>query len=431
MTNHNAIYDAQVLGKPRMALLGLQHMFAMFGATVLVPLITGLSVSTTLLFAGVGTLIFHFIAKWKVPAFLGSSFAFLGGYAAVTQMGMEDYGLSKTLALDYAGIGICAAAVIYFVVAALIKAFGLKRVIRFFPPVVVGPMIIAIGLCLSGSAISNCTTNWAIASSAVVVVIAASIWGRGLIKIIPILLGVIVSYVVAACLGEVDFSQLDNVDWVGLPIARESTVLAVFDNPDYTLIISSIVAIMPLAIATVMEHIGDISAISSTVNKDYLAEPGLHRTLTGDGVATFVAAFFGAPANTTYGENTGVLNITRVFDPRVIRLAAMFAIVLAFCPKFAMLIQLMPAATIGGISLILNGMIAAVGVRNMVEAKVDLTKPRNLIVAALILVISIGVTYGAQGGVAIGPIHLSGLAIAAMVGVILNAIFPREKETVN
>lgn len=431
MTNHNAIYDAQILGKPRMALLGLQHMFAMFGATVLVPLITGLSVSTTLLFAGVGTLIFHFIAKWKVPAFLGSSFAFLGGYAAVTQMGMEDYGLSKTLALDYAGIGICAAAVIYFVVAALIKAFGLKRVIRFFPPVVVGPMIIAIGLCLSGSAISNCTTNWAIASSAVVVVIAASIWGRGLIKIIPILLGVIVSYVVAACLGEVDFSQLDNVDWVGLPIARESTVLAVFDNPDYTLIISSIVAIMPLAIATVMEHIGDISAISSTVNKDYLAEPGLHRTLTGDGVATFVAAFFGAPANTTYGENTGVLNITRVFDPRVIRLAAMFAIVLAFCPKFAMLIQLMPAATIGGISLILYGMIAAVGVRNMVEAKVDLTKPRNLIVAALILVISIGITYGAQGGVAIGPIHLSGLAIAAMVGVILNAIFPREKETVN
>ena len=403
-------------------------MFAMFGATVLVPLITGLNVSTTLLFAGVGTLIFHFIAKWKVPAFLGSSFAFLGGYAAVTQMGMEDYGLSKTLALDYAGIGICAAAVIYFVVAAFIKAFGLKKVIRFFPPVVVGPMIIAIGLCLSGSAINNCTTNWGIAASAVVVVIIATIWGRGLIKIIPILLGVIVSYVVATCMGEVDFSQLDSVAWVGLPIARESTVLAVFDNPDYTLIISSIVAIMPLAIATVMEHIGDISAISSTVNRDYLADPGLHRTLTGDGVATFVAALFGAPANTTYGENTGVLNITRVFDPRVIRLAAMFAIVLAFCPKFAMLIQLMPAATIGGISLILYGMIAAVGVRNMVESKVDLTKSRNLIVAALVLVISIGVTYGTKDGIAIGPIHLSGLAIAALVGVILNAIFPREKE---
>ena len=428
MTNHNAIYDARILGTPRMALLGLQHMFAMFGATVLVPLITGLSVSTTLLFAGVGTLIFHFIAKWQVPAFLGSSFAFLGGYAAVKQMGMEDYGFSETLSLDYAGIGICAAALVYFVVAALIKAFGLKRVIRFFPPVVVGPMIIAIGLCLSGSAINNCTTNWAISLSAVVTVIIATIWGRGLLKIIPILLGVIVSYFVAACLGEVDFSQLDGAAWVGLPIARESTVLAVFDNPDYGLLISSIVAIMPLAIATVMEHIGDISAISSTVNKDFLAEPGLHRTLTGDGVATFVAALFGAPANTTYGENTGVLNITRVFDPRVIRLAALFAIILAFCPKFAMLIQLMPAATIGGISLILYGMIAAVGVRNMVEAKVDLTKSPNLIVSALILVLSIGITYGADGGVAIGPIHLSGLAIAALVGVILNAIFPREKK---
>ena len=428
MTNHNAIYDARTLGTPRMALLGLQHMFAMFGATVLVPLITGLSVSTTLLFAGVGTLIFHFIAKWQVPAFLGSSFAFLGGYAAVKQMGMEDYGFSETLSLDYAGIGICAAALVYFVVAALIKAFGLKRVIRYFPPVVVGPMIIAIGLCLSGSAISNCTTNWAISLAAVVTVIIATIWGRGLLKIIPILLGVIVSYLVAAFLGEVDFSQLDNAAWVGLPIARESTVLAVFDNPDYGLLISSIVAIMPLAIATVMEHIGDISAISSTVNKDFLAEPGLHRTLTGDGVATFVAALFGAPANTTYGENTGVLNITRVFDPRVIRLAALFAIILAFCPKFAMLIQLMPAATIGGISLILYGMIAAVGVRNMVEAKVDLTKSPNLIVSALILVLSIGITYGADGGVAIGPIHLSGLAIAALVGVILNAIFPREKK---
>ena len=428
MTNHNAIYDARILGTPRMALLGLQHMFAMFGATVLVPLITGLSVSTTLLFAGVGTLIFHFIAKWQVPAFLGSSFAFLGGYAAVKQMGMEDYGFAETLSLDYAGIGICAAALVYFVVAALIKAFGLKRVIRFFPPVVVGPMIIAIGLCLSGSAINNCTTNWAISLSAVVTVIIATIWGRGLLKIIPILLGVIVSYLVAAFMGEVDFSQLDGAAWVGLPIARESTVLAVFDNPDYGLLISSIVAIMPLAIATVMEHIGDISAISSTVNKDFLAEPGLHRTLTGDGVATFVAALFGAPANTTYGENTGVLNITRVFDPRVIRLAALFAIILAFCPKFAMLIQLMPAATIGGISLILYGMIAAVGVRNMVEAKVDLTKSPNLIVSALILVLSIGITYGADGGVAIGPIHLSGLAIAALVGVILNAIFPREKK---
>ncbi|MBP5360997.1 MAG: uracil-xanthine permease [Bacteroidaceae bacterium] len=411
---------------PRMALLGLQHMFAMFGATVLVPLITGLSVSTTLLFAGIGTLIFHFIAKWKVPAFLGSSFAFLAGYATITQMGM-DKGLSQALSLDYASIGICAAALIYFLVAALIKVFGLNKVLRYFPPVVIGPIVIAIGLCLSGTALKSCTTDWTIALVAVAVVVVATIWGRGLLSIIPILLGVIVSYVAAACMGDVDFSQLDSAAWVGLPISRETTVLAVFDNPDYGLLISSIVAIMPLAIATVMEHIGDVSAISSTVNKDFLADPGLHRTLTGDGVATFVAALFGAPANTTYGENTGVLNITRVFDPRVIRIAAMFAIVLAFCPKFAMLIQLMPAATIGGISLILYGMIVAVGVRNMIEAKVDLTKSHNLVVVALILVLAIGITYGLDGGIDFGPVRLSGIAIAAIVGVILNAIFPKDE----
>lgn len=425
-TNNNAIYDARTLGMPRMALLGLQHMFAMFGATVLVPLITGLSVSTTLLFAGIGTLIFHFIAKWKVPAFLGSSFAFLAGYATITQMGM-DKGLSQALSLDYASIGICAAALIYFLVAALIKVFGLNKVLRYFPPVVIGPIVIAIGLCLSGTALKSCTTDWTIALVAVAVVVVATIWGRGLLSIIPILLGVIVSYVAAACMGDVDFSQLDSAAWVGLPISRETTVLAVFDNPDYGLLISSIVAIMPLAIATVMEHIGDVSAISSTVNKDFLADPGLHRTLTGDGVATFVAALFGAPANTTYGENTGVLNITRVFDPRVIRIAAMFAIVLAFCPKFAMLIQLMPAATIGGISLILYGMIVAVGVRNMIEAKVDLTKSHNLVVVALILVLAIGITYGLDGGIDFGPVRLSGIAIAAIVGVILNAIFPKDE----
>lgn len=423
-----AIYDARTLGIPRMGLLGLQHMFAMFGATVLVPLLTGLSVSTTLLFAGVGTLLFHFISKWKVPAFLGSSFAFLGGYAAVKQMGVEQYGLTDTLALDYACIGICAAALVYFLVAALIKTFGLKRVIRYFPPVVVGPMIISIGLCLSGSAITNCTTNWPIALVAIFVVILANIWGRGLVKIIPILLGVIVSYIVAAALGEIDFQPVADAAWIGLPVSRESTVLAVFDDPNYALVVSSIVVIMPIAIATVMEHIGDISAISSTVGKDYLADPGLHRTLTGDGLATLVAAFFGAPANTTYGENTGVLNITRVFDPRVIRIAAVFAIILAFCPKFAMLIQIMPAATIGGISLILYGMIAAVGVRNMVENHVDLTRSRNMIIAALILVLSIGVKYGANDQVALGPVCLSGLAIAAIVGIVLNAVFPGKDE---
>ena len=308
--------------------------------------------------------------------------------------------------------------------AALIKWFGSKRVLTFFPPVVTGPMVIAIGLTLSGSAITNCTSNWLLAIVAIIGVIVSSIWGRGIVKIIPILLGVVVSYVLAAVMGEVDFSSVSDAAWFGLPFSRETSVLAVFDNLDSTLLVSSIIAIVPIAFATIMEHIGDMCAISSTVGKDFLDKPGLHRTLVGDGLATSLASLFGAPANTTYGENTGVLNLTKVFDPAVIRLAACLSIVLSFCPKFACLIGLMPAATIGGVSLILYGMISAVGVRNLVESAVDFSNSRNVFVAALILVLAIGVKYGAGDSVAIGSIHLSGLAIAAIVGIVLNAILP-------
>lgn len=419
----HGIHNARELGMPKYLILGVQHLFAMFGATILVPAITGLSVSTTLLFAGIGTLIFHFISRMQVPAFLGSSFAFIGGYMSIKEMGMQQ-GLTETLALDYACVGVFCAGLCYFVMAALIRAFGSKRILRFFPPVVTGPIVIAIGLTLSGTAISSCNTNWFLAITAIVVVIFSSIWGKGFIKILPILLGVAASYAVAAFMGEVDFSKLNEAAWFGIPISREQSVLAVFENTDKTLLLSSILAIMPVAFATMMEHIGDMCAISSTVGKDYLSSPGLHRTLTGDGLATSLAALFGAPANTTYGENTGVLNLTRVFDPSVIRLAAVFAIALSFCPKFACLIGLMPAATIGGVSLILYGMISAVGVRNLVEEHVDFSSSRNVFVAALILVIAIGVKYGADDSIAIGSLKLSGLALAAIVGIVLNALLP-------
>lgn len=417
------ITNARELGAPKYFILGVQHLFAMFGATILVPAITGLSVSTTLLFAGLGTLIFHFISKMQVPAFLGSSFAFIGGYMSVKQMGVEQ-GMTETLALDYACIGVACAGLCYFVLAALIRFYGSDRVLKFFPPVVTGPMVIAIGLTLSGSAIGSCTTNWLLAIIAIVTVIVASMWGRGIVKIIPILLGVLVSYIVAAIMGEVNFSSVKDAAWIGLPVSRERTILAVTDNMDQTFLLSSILAIMPIAIATMMEHIGDMCAISSTVGRDFLANPGLHRTLCGDGLATTLAALFGAPANTTYGENTGVLNLTRVFDPAVIRLAAVLAILLSFCPKFACLIGLMPAATIGGVSLILYGMISAVGVRNLVEAHVDFTSSRNVFVAALILTLAIGVKYGANDAVSIGPVNISGLALAALVGIVLNAALP-------
>lgn len=417
------INDARQLGYGKFTILGIQHLFAMFGATILVPALTGLPVSTTLLFAGLGTLVFHLASRGMVPAFLGSSFAFIGGYMSVKQMGVG-MGMSEPLALGYACLGVFCAGLCYFVMAALIKGFGTKRVLKFFPPVVTGPMVIAIGLTLSGSAITNCSSNWLLAIVAIVTVICASIWGRGILKIIPILLGVVVSYALAAVMGDVDFSSLSDAAWFGLPFSRERSVLAVFDNLDTTFLVSSIIAIVPIAFATIMEHIGDMCAISSTVGKDFLERPGLHRTLTGDGLATALASLFGAPANTTYGENTGVLNLTRVFDPAVIRLAACFSILLSFCPKFACLIGLMPAATIGGVSLILYGMISSVGVRNLVESHVDLSSSRNVFVAALILVLAIGVKYGANDSVAIGSIHLSGLAIAAIVGIILNAVLP-------
>ena len=421
------IYDARELGKPKFVVLGVQHLFAMFGATILVPLITGLDVSATLLFAGIGTLIFHLVSKMKVPAFLGSSFAFLGGYASVKQLCVAQ-GLTDEVALNYACIGVAAASLLYFVMAFLLKMFGTEKVMRFFPPVVTGPMVIAIGLTLSGSAIANCQQNWLLAITAIVIVIGTSIWGKGIVKIVPILLGVLGSYVLAAAMGEVDFSKLNEAAWVGLPIDMDRTALSVAKDPNFDLIVTSIIAIFPIAFATIMEHIGDMCAIQSTVGRNFIKDPGLHRTLSGDGLATFLASIFGAPANTTYGENTGVLNLTKVFDPAVIRLAACFAILLSFCPKFACLIGLMPAATIGGVSLILYGMISAVGVRNLVEHQVDFSKPRNMLICAVSIVCTLGISFSNAKAIVFSvgsaTISLSGLAVGALMGILLNAILP-------
>ena len=424
------IYDARPLGKGRMFLLGFQHMFAMFGATVLVPILTGLDVSTTLLFAGLGTLLFHLITGGKVPAFLGSSFAFLGGYAAVAPMLGEFQDQPNLEMLPYACFGVLCAGLMYVILAALFKAFGASKVMRFFPPIVTGPIIIAIGLNLSSSAINNCSKNWWVAIVAIIIIVACNIWGKGMIKIIPILLGVVGSYVLAVI---VDPAVRENVvknvseaKWIALPIHMERTVIGLFmrDNLDGHLLLTSVVTIVPLSLATMVEHIGDVSAISSTCERNYIENPGLHRTLMGDGLATSLAALFGAPANTTYGENTGVLALSKIYDPRVIRIAAVLAMLFSFSPKFAAIISSMPGGTIGGVSLVLYGMISAVGVRNVVENKVDFTKSRNVLVAALILVLSIGISYSSAGALQLGPISLSGLAVGSIVGIVLNAIMP-------
>ena len=434
------VYDARTLGFPKMGLLGVQHLFAMFGATVLVPLLTGLSVSNTLLFAGLGTLLFHLLTKRIVPAFLGSSFAFLAGYFALTAMegkpGWEN--LTKTDLLAYASVGVVVAGLIYAIVAGFVKAFGVKTVMKFFPPVVTGPIIIGIGLVLSPVAVNSASTCWPVALAGIVAVVVASVFGKGMVKIVPILIGVAVSYLTAIILGNVcgvqaatiDFSKIGAAPWVGLPFHWNETVFPILAHAgdNMSRIVSAILIVAPLSAATMMEHVGDISAISSTVERNFFANPGLHRTLAGDGLATLMAALFGAPANTTYGENTGVLSLSKVYDPRVIRIAAFLAILLAFCPKFAAVITTLPAATVGGVSFILYGMISAVGVRNLVEHQVDFSKARNMLICAVSIVCTLGISFSKAGAITFqlgeAKLSLSGLAVGALIGIFMNAILP-------
>lgn len=433
MGNQNyTISDARQLGIPKMLLLGLQHMFAMFGATVLVPMLVngyfegeGLSIQVTLFFAGIGTLFFHICTKLKVPAFLGSSFAYLGGFATVANLNTGIFeSMSMGEKLPYACGGILVAGMLYLLLALIVKVVGVHRVMRFLPPVVTGPIIICIGLSLAPSAVSNASTNWLLALIALAVVIIFNIWGKGMFKIIPILLGVVISYVAAIILNALgmtnadgsailDFTNVAAASFVGLP----PFIICKFD-------ITAILVMAPIAMASMMEHVGDMSAISATVGKNFIEEPGLHRTLIGDGLATSLSALFGGPANTTYGENTGVLELSRVHDPRVIRLAAVFAVILSFIPKVAEIIGSMPSAIVGGISFILYGMISAIGVRNIVENKVDFTKSRNLIIAAVILVCGLGFSSGLTFHIAGADITLTGLAIAAIAGIALNAVLP-------
>ena len=427
MNNQGPIRDARTLGVPKMLILGLQHMFAMFGATVLVPILVQgyglpLSIQTTLFFAGIGTLFFHVCTKLKVPAFLGSSFAYLGGFSAVAELDSGIYaGMTGEEKLPYALGGIVVAGLLYLALAGLIKLVGVHKVMRFLPPVVTGPIIILIGLSLAPSAINNASTNWWLAILSIAVIVAANIWGRGMVKIIPILLGVLIPYAVALVTRQVDFSGVAAADFVGL----QPFVLAKFD-------VTSILVMAPIAIAAMMEHIGDMSAISATVGENFIEDPGLHRTLIGDGIATSLSAMFGGPANTTYGENTGVLELSQVFDPKVVRLAAVYAVVLSFSPKFAAVINSIPTAIIGGVSFILYGMISAIGVRNVVENRVDFTNSRNLIIAAVIMVCGLGFKIwgfsnefsGLTFHIGGTDITLTSLAIAAIAGIALNAILP-------
>ncbi len=417
------IYDARSLGVVKMTTLGCQHLFAMFGGTVLVPMLTGLPVSLTLLFAGLGTLLFHLITKGKVPAFLGSSMTFVAVYMAVRNLGVSQ-GIAAEQALMYACLAIAVGSLLYFVVAGCIVLFGVERIMKIFPPVVTAPIIIAIGLTLAGSAVSDGKTDWFIAVVAVLTVIVSNVYGKGLVRIMPVLLGVIVSYVVAACCGKVDFTPVREAAWVGLPLTWNTTAMSLFTTDfNWTLFGQACIFALPMIFASIMEHLGDICAISSTTERNLLTDPGLHRTLMGDGAATLLASLFGAPANTTYSENTGTLSITKVYDPKVVRIAACLGIVLAFCPKFAALIQAMPVATMGGVSFVLYGMISLVGIRQLVDSNVDFSNIRNVVLVAMILMLAVGIKYGSADLIHLAGIPVSGLAVAAINGIVLNLIF--------
>ena len=419
MEKKNGIRDGfKELGTAKMLVLALQHVFAMFGATVLVPLLTGLPVSVTLFCAGIGTIWFYFVTKRKIPIFLGSSFAFLAAFGAVAPMIGDQ---PNTEMLPYATGGVVCAGLVYVLFALLIKIFGTKKIMKLFPPVVTGPIIVLIGLILAPSAIDNARTNWILAIIAIVIIVITNIYGKGMIKIVPILLGIAGSYVVGVIVGLIK-PDLFGLSWVNLSTMAGQKAVAVppFFLPKFD--ITSIITFVVVALAAMIEHIGDICAIGATTGENYIEDPGLVRTLIGDGVATSIAGCIGGPANTTYSENTGVVALTKVYDPKVMLLAAVITVVLSFINIFDAFINTIPAAIIGGISIVLYGMISATGLRTIVENKVNFMDMRNIVVAALILVCGLGFqTYP----VMIGNIELKGLAMAAIVGVLVNALLPR------
>ncbi len=407
------IYDGfKELGTGKMLILGLQHVFAMFGATVLVPLLTGLSVAVTLFCAGIGTLWFFFITKRKIPVFLGSSFAFLGAFASVAN--------GDPAMLPYATGGVVCAGAVYVILAILFQVFGPKRVMRLFPPVVTGPIIILIGLILAPTGISSASANWILAIIAIAIIICVNLFGKGMIKILPILIGIFGAYIIG-CIITLINPNLFGLPWVDFSSLQGAAIVSVppFFLPKFE--IGAIVTFVVVALAAMIEHIGDICAIGATCGKNFIADPGLTRTLLGDGIATSIAGCLGGPANTTYSENTGVVALTRVYDPKVMFIAACMTIILSFVAIFDAFINTIPWSIIGGVSVVLYGMISATGIRTIVENKVDFKNMRNVLVAALILVCGLGFN---AAPLAIGPLSFGGLAVAAVVGVLVNALLP-------
>lgn len=390
------------LSRGQKTIVGVQFLFVAFGATVLVPLLVGLDPSTALFTAGVGTLIFHLVTKGSVPIFLGSSFAFIAPIVKATEL----YGLAGTLS------GLVAVGLVYFLMSALVKWQGINLIKRLFPPIVIGPVIMLIGLSLAGTGVNMATEDWLLAIVALVTAMLVSVFAKGLLKLIPIFAGIIVGYIVAMVLGRVDVSSIAEAAWFSIPQ---------FVTPKFSW--GAILFMVPVAIAPVIEHVGDVYAVSQVADKDFVKEPGLHRTMLGDGIACIFAGLIGGPPVTTYSEVTGAMVLTKVTDPAVIRIAAITGILFSVVGKISAVLKSIPGAVLGGIMLLLFGMIAATGINNMVRNKTDLSNTRNLIIVSLILTTGIG---GAV--LTIGSISLTGIGLSALLGVLLNLVIPQTKE---
>ena len=398
--------DAQNLTPARKTIVGVQFLFVAFGSTVLVPLLVGLDPATALFTAGIGTFIFHLVTKGKVPIFLGSSFAFIAPIISAS----KQWGMAGTIA------AIAGVALVYFIMSALIKWQGRRLLDRLFPPVVIGPVIMLIGLSLSSAAVDMAKTNWLLAFISLATAIVVLIFGKGLLKLVPVVCGIIVGYIVAVCMGIVDFSAVSAASWFALPDS-----IAHFHLPQFAW--EPFVYMIPVAIAPVIEHIGDVYVVSAVAGKDFVKDPGLHRTMLGDGLACLAASFFGGPPVTTYSEVTGAMQITRVSHPQVIRIAAATAIIFSVIGKLSALLQSIPQAVLGGIMLLLFGTIASVGVQNLIQHKVDLNDTRNIIIVSVVLTMGIG---GAV--LSFGTFSISGIGLSAVIGVVLNLLLPRKKE---
>ena len=393
--------DNSKLSPIQKTIVGAQFLFVAFGATVLVPLLVGLDPSVALFTAGVGTLIFHAVTKGKVPIFLGSSFAFIAPIIKATEL----YGLPGTLS------GLVAVGAVYGIMSLLVRLRGVGFISRLFPPVVVGPVIMLIGLSLAGTGVSMASSNWTLAIISLLTTIIVSMFGKGLLKLIPIFAGIIVGYIAAICFGVVDFQPIINASWIALPE---------FVRPELNW--EAIIFMIPVAIAPVIEHIGDVYAINEVTGKDFVKDPGLHRTMLGDGLACVVASLIGGPPVTTYSEVTGAVSLTKISDPAVLRIAALFGILFSVFGKISALLKTIPEAVLGGIMLLLFGSIASVGVNSLVKNQVDLGNTRNLVIASLILTLGIG---GAE--LTMGSFSIGGIGLAALTGVILNLILPKKQ----